>query len=244
MTCYISLELKTLPRDVCQYEPYCARFNKDRKDFIRQLLTEMKREEYEVLYLHLGSNDVLCPLEDFTRSVADLCKSVHDVSLTCKVVLCEILQRDMNWYGKWLSRRTVNLFNTWILEAIEVLKSFIQPNVTFLSYGSTFMTDLYLCPDGLHLSEGGSRVCQRAIFEHWQREVKVSNLLVSVHIPALAPAVTCNTCCQTQSASVTVSQKKSTDVVVPQGSVFCVVKQSKKCSKSLTEVICSVHTVL
>ncbi|KAL4240007.1 hypothetical protein ACF0H5_000802 [Mactra antiquata] len=194
-----------------------ARFTKDRKDFIRQLLTEMKREEYEVLYLHLGSNDVLCPLEDFTRSVADLCKSVHDVSLTCKVVLCEILQRDMNWYGKWLSRRTVNLFNTWILEANEVLKSFIQPNVTFLSYGSTFMTDLYLCPDGLHLSEGGSRVCQRAIFEHWQREVKVSNLLVSVHIPALAPAVTCNTCCQTQSASVTVSQKKSTDVVVPQG---------------------------
>ncbi|XP_052232162.1 uncharacterized protein LOC127845340 isoform X2 [Dreissena polymorpha] len=123
---------------------------------------------YDILYLHLGSNDVCCKDSDFYRCVTEILDVVFSVCTEIHVVLCEILPRDFDvrMFPRWpLSGAQLRNYCQWIRSANSMLweLSHHVPSVRYMDYGATKQKSLYLTHDGLHLSAEGARRCLASI---------------------------------------------------------------------------------
>ncbi|KAH3811745.1 hypothetical protein DPMN_140160 [Dreissena polymorpha] len=105
-----------------------AKYVSDRKGFRKLLHQELMSGCYDILYLHLGSNDVYCKDSDFYR----VCTEIN-------VVLCEILPRDFDvrMFSRWpLSGAQLRNYCQWIRSANSMLweLSHHVPSVRYMDY--------------------------------------------------------------------------------------------------------------
>ncbi|KAH3769270.1 hypothetical protein DPMN_170520 [Dreissena polymorpha] len=157
-----------------------AKYVSDRKGFRKLLHQELMSGCYDILYLHLGSNDVCCKDSNFYR----LCTEIH-------VVLCVILPRDFDvrMFPRWpLSGAQLRNYCQWIRSANSMLweLSHHVPSVRYMDYAATKQKSLYLSHDGLHLSAEGARRCLASIHDDLPNQLCVE---AAVQDPTEWPAL-------------------------------------------------------
>ncbi|XP_052215794.1 uncharacterized protein LOC127834191 [Dreissena polymorpha] len=119
-----------------------AKYVSDRKGFRKLLHLELMSGCYDILYLHLGSNDVCCKDSDFYRCVTEILDVVFSVCTEIHVVLCVILPRDFDvrMFPRWpLSGAQLRNYCQWIRSANSMLweLSHHVPSVRYMDYGAT-----------------------------------------------------------------------------------------------------------
>ncbi|XP_052265897.1 uncharacterized protein LOC127868298 [Dreissena polymorpha] len=146
---------------------------------------------YDILYLHLGSNDVCCKDSNFYRCVTEILDVVFSVCTEIHVVLCVILPRDFDvrMFPRWpLSGAQLRNYCQWIRSANSMLweLSHHVPSVRYMDYAATKQKSLYLSHDGLHLSAEGARRCLASIHDDLPNQLCVE---AAVQDPTEWPAL-------------------------------------------------------
>lgn len=139
-----------------------ARYTYDRKMFREQLKASLKEVSYTLLYLFLGSNDVLSPEHIFYRNVTEMCDMVHETSPETQVVLCAIPPRAPNQKNCAASGGKLKMMQEWIKQA-NVSMDEIGSRIPYVRFFETHLNAHHLSLDGLHLSKEGADVCYREI---------------------------------------------------------------------------------
>ncbi|XP_052225177.1 uncharacterized protein LOC127840805 [Dreissena polymorpha] len=146
---------------------------------------------YDILYLHLGSNDVCCKDSNFYRCVTEILDVVFSVCTEIHVVLCVILPRDFDvrMFPRWpLSGAQLRNYCQWIRSANSMLweLSHHVPSVRYMDYAATKQKSLYLSHNGLHLSAEGARRCLASIHDDLPNQLCVE---AAVQDPTEWPAL-------------------------------------------------------
>ncbi|KAL4231740.1 hypothetical protein ACF0H5_009316 [Mactra antiquata] len=140
-----------------------ARYVNDLKGLRMKMKKMLQEEDYHHVFVHLGSNDVLCPLDVFYRNVTEMVDVIHEKT-SSTIYLCEIPPRDLD---RRRSARTtpekIRKYRRWIHTANDLLKELSShiPYVCYLQY--TVDPVRHLSRDGLHLNADGGRLCFRTI---------------------------------------------------------------------------------
>ncbi|KAL4229194.1 hypothetical protein ACF0H5_012233 [Mactra antiquata] len=140
-----------------------ARYVNDLKGLRMKMKKMLQEEDYHHVFVHLGSNDVLCPLDVFYRNVTEMVDLIHEKT-SSTIYLCEIPPRDLD---RRRSARTtpekIWKYRRWIYTANDLLKELSShiPYVCYLQYAVDPVR--HLSRDGLHLNDDGGRLCFRTI---------------------------------------------------------------------------------
>ncbi|WAR06861.1 hypothetical protein MAR_016819 [Mya arenaria] len=100
-----------------------ARYVKDRKNFRCRVREEVEHQHFRSIYLHLGSNDVFCTIEDFYRNASEVVDVLRETAPGAEIVLCSILPRAPDFSGRgFLSLKMLRACQHWVMRANQALQ--------------------------------------------------------------------------------------------------------------------------
>ncbi|XP_052808004.1 uncharacterized protein LOC128236911 [Mya arenaria] len=114
-----------------------ARYVKDRKNFRCRVREEVEHQHFRSIYLHLGSNDVFCTIEDFYRNASEVVDVLRETAPGAEIVLCSILPRAPDFSGRgFLSLKMLRACQHWVMRANQALQDVALhiPYVRFFQY--------------------------------------------------------------------------------------------------------------
>ncbi|KAL4223840.1 hypothetical protein ACF0H5_017305 [Mactra antiquata] len=140
-----------------------ARYVHDTKRLRMKMKKILQEDTYDHVFVHLGSNDVLCSFDVFYRNVTEVVDAIHEKT-SCTIHLCVIPLRDLD--RRRCTRTTpekIKKYRRWIRTANDLLKE-VSSHIPYVYYHPYSIDPVrHLSKDGLHLNAYGGRFCFRTI---------------------------------------------------------------------------------